>query len=214
MSTVTSTAKAKSKATRDYNNSSRQSKSNLTRQKIIQIYVDLLVEANGQDVPMQVLSEKSQTSMRTLFRFFGDKDSLYKEIDQYLAQYMSHVSENLVKMNFADYAEFSYQVFDQYEKLFKAYLYTNFGQKSRRVFRKKFNEMLVKKLLIEIEASIPKNESFEIDIKKVRFIVSLINAQLWKDIGDSFDVSGKEMAQTVKWAVQTLIDSTKKRGLV
>jgi hypothetical protein len=170
----------------------------------------LLVEANGQDVPMQVLSEKSQTSMRTLFRFFGDKESLYKEIDQYLTQYMGNVSDNLEKMKFADYAEFSFQVFDQYEKLFKAYLYTNFGQKSRRVFRKKFNEMLVKKLLAEIEASSPKNENLEIDIKKVRFIVSLINAQLWKDIGDSFDVTGKEMAQTVKWAVQTLIDSSKK----
>ena len=212
MSTLTSTTKTKSKATRDYNNSSRESKSNQARQKIIQIYVDLLVEANGQDVPMQVLSEKSQTSMRTLFRFFGDKESLYKEIDQYLTQYMGNVSDNLEKMKFADYAEFSYQVFDQYEKLFKAYLYTNFGQKSRRVFRKKFNEMLVKKLLLEIEASQPKNEAVEIDIKKVRFIVSLINAQLWKDIGDSFDVTGKDMAQTVKWAVQTLIDSSKKRG--
>jgi hypothetical protein len=212
MSTLTSASKAKSKATRDYNNSSRESKSNQARQKIIQIYVDLLVEANGQDVPMQILSEKSQTSMRTLFRFFGDKDSLYKEIDQYLTQYMGQISDNMEKMKFSDYAEFSYQVFDQYEKLFKAYLYTNFGQKSRRVLRKKFNELLVKKLLSEIEVSQPKNKSSEIDIKKVRFIVSLINAQLWKDIGDSFDVTGKDMAQTVKWAVQTLIDSTKKRG--
>jgi AcrR family transcriptional regulator len=210
MSATVVVSKSKSKSTREYNNSLREQKSNQTRQRIIQIYVDLLVEANGQDVPMQVLSEKSQTSMRTLFRFFGDKESLYKEIDQYLTQYMGSVSENLEKMKFADYAEFSYQVFDQYEKLFKAYLYTNFGQKSRRVFRKKFNEMLVKKLLIEIEASVPKSENIEIDIKKVRFIVSLINAQLWKDINDSFDVTGKDMAHTVKWAVQTLIESAKK----
>ena len=199
-------AKPKPKAkAREYDNSSRSEKSNLSRQKIIEFYVNLLVENNGQDVPLQVLAKKSKTSMRTLFRFFGDKETLNTELDLYLAQYLSSVSENLSKMKFEEYAEYSYKVFDQYERLFKAYLFTNFGQKSRVLFRKKFNDMLVKKIQTELQLD-PENA----ELLKVYFIVSLINANIWKDIKDSFNLSGEEISGTVKWAVKHLLKDVKK----
>ncbi len=193
------TAKPK-KSPRDYDNASRAEKSLLSRQKIIELYVNLLIENNGQDVPLQVLAKKSKISMRTLFRFFGDKDSLNLEIENYLGKYLSSVSENLEKMATADYAEYSFKVFDQYEKLFKVYLVTDFGQKSRLVFRKRFNEMLVKKIQAELQID-PSPE----ELLKIHFVVSLINAQIWKDVKDSFGLSGGSIAATVKWAVQILL---------
>lgn len=196
----------KAKKARDYNNDKRSQKSNVNRQKIIELYVNLLVEASGQDVPLQMLAKKSKTSMRTLFRFFGDKESLNNEIDNYLGQYLSSVSDNLNKMKFDEYSEYSYKVFDQYEKLFKAYLYTNFGQKSRLLFRKKFNDMLVKK--ISDEMGIQPNPA---DLLKIYFVVSLINANIWKDIKDSFEVSGVDIASTIRWASEVLIGDIKSK---
>ena len=193
------------KAPREYNNASREEKSLSSRQKIIELYVNLLVENNGQDVPLQVLAKKSKISMRTLFRFFGDKETLNSEIENYLGQYLSSVSENLEKMNTADYAEYSFKVFDQYEKLFKVYLLTDFGQKSRVVFRKKFNDLLVKKINAELQMQ-PDNA----DLQKIYFVASLINAHIWKDVKDSFGLSGEAVAGTVKWAVQHLLKEIKK----
>lgn len=194
----------KPKKARDYNNDKRSEKSNLNRQKIIELYVNLLVEANGQDVPLQMLAKKSKTSMRTLFRFFGDKESLNNEIDNYLGQYLNSVSDNLNKMKFDEYSEYSYKVFDQYEKLFKAYLYTNFGQKSRLLFRKKFNDMLVQK--VSHEMGIEPNPS---ELMKIYFVVSLVNANIWKDIKDSFEVSGTDISSTIRWATETLLNNIK-----
>lgn len=196
----------KPKKVREYNNDKRSEKSNVNRQKIIELYVNLLVDANGQDVPLQMLAKKSKTSMRTLFRFFGDKESLNNEIDNYLGQYLNSVSDNLNKMKFDEYSEYSYKVFDQYEKLFKAYLYTNFGQKSRLLFRRKFNEMLVKKVADEMQI-----EPSSAELMKIYFLVSLVNANIWKDIKDSFEVSGADIASTIRWATETLINDIKSK---
>lgn len=190
---------SKKNTTREYNNAKRSEKSLLHRQQIIELYVNLLVEGGGQDVPLQVLAKKSKTSLRTLFRFFGDKETLNQEIDNYLTQYLASASANLEKMDLADYAEYSYRVFDEYERLFKAYLYTDFGQKSRALFRKKFNSLLLEKIK---DQALPDNAARSL---QNLLIVSLINAHLWKDIKDSFAVSGTELAPTVRWAVETLL---------
>lgn len=196
--------KPNKKNQRDYNNESRAEKVLLTKQKIIELYVNLLVANNGQDVSLQTLAKKAKISIRTLFRFFGDKESLNNEIEEYLSGYLSAVSENLEKMNFADYAAFSYKVFDQYEKLFKVYLFTDFGQKSRMVFRKKFTDLLVKKIKAELKLQ-PNNA----ELLKIYFVISLINAHIWKDMQDSFGVSGDQLSGTVKWAVQQLLSELK-----
>lgn len=197
------------KKNRSYNNSNRSEKSNLNRQKIIELYVSLLVEANGQDVPLQVLAKKSKISIRTLFRFFGDKESLNAEIDNYLAQYFLSVSENLTKMSFSEYAAYSYKVFDQYEKLFKAYLFTDFGQTSRRLFRRKFTDMMVQKLAFELGID-SRGSEMRPEMRQVQLVASLINAHLWKDFKDSFGASGAEMSSTVAWAVEQLMEGLKK----
>lgn len=199
--------KKKNKAPREYNNSVRSGRSIENRAHIIELYVNLLVEGNGKDVPLQALAKKSKTSMRTLFRFFGDKDSLNQEIENYLAQYLTSAADNLNMMKFEEYAEYTYKIFDQYERLFKAYLFTDFGQKSRILFRKKFNDMLVKKIQSELEISPSSDEA-----KKIYFIVSLINANIWKDIKDSFNLSGFEMSSSVKWAIELLLNNVKKKN--
>ena len=205
MTTKTKKPKKAKKPAREYNNSIRAEKSLLNRQKIIELYVNLLLEKNGQDVPLQVLAKKSKISLRTLFRFFGDKESLNSEIESYLGQYLTSVSENLERMNTAEYAEYAFKVFDQYERLFKVYLVTDFGQKSRLVFRRKFTEMLVQKIKAELQLQ-PSSE----ELVKINFVASLINAHIWKDVKDSFGLSGQEIAGTVKWAVQNLLKELKK----
>ena len=67
------TKKKSVKTVRDYNNTKRREKAEINKQKIIQLYVEMLVKANGDDVPLQLLAKKSKISLRTLFRFFGRK---------------------------------------------------------------------------------------------------------------------------------------------
>lgn len=195
------------KHARKYDNSAREKKSDLNRQKIIDSYVDLLVAGAGQDVTLQVLAKKTKISMRTLFRFFGDKEKLNQEIETYLGKYLGSISEEIEKLNVSDYAAFCYEVFDRYEKLFKAYLYTGFGQLSKKILRRRFQEMLVQKIILELAKgrNIKESELPPETLTKIRFVANMISAQMWNDLQDSFGLTGKSLAPTARWAVQTLL---------
>lgn len=195
----------KQKPPRKYDNSSRESKSNTNRQKIIENYIELLVTRRGQEISLEELAQKSDLSSRTLFRFFGDKKTLSLEIENYIAQYLSAASANLEKMSFEDFAAYVFELFDKNENLILAYLYTNFGQNSRILFRKRFLSLVVEKF----KSQYGQTDSPE-EMRKMYFVVSLLNANLWSDLRDGFELSGRDMAQTIKWAIQSLTQNLKK----
>jgi AcrR family transcriptional regulator len=198
---------AKRKPTRRYDNSAREQQSDLNRQKIIESYVDL-VSAKGHDITLETLAKKTKISLRTLFRFFGDKEKLNEEIELYLTRYLSPIANELERMEVADYAAFSYQVFDRYEKLFKAYLHTNLGQLSRRVLRRRFYDMLVSKMaaaVSEKRGTEGRNLSAK-DMVKLRFAANLISAQIWNDMHENYGLTGGDTAPAAKWAIQTLLN--------
>ena len=203
MKRITNVKKTKTtKKPRPYNNLTRSEKSNTNRQKIIQLYISMLVAKKGHDVSLEDLAQKANLSIRTLFRFFGDKKSLTQELDVYLEQYLLSAAQNLNLMSFEDYGAFLFKIFDQYEDLFKAYLYTNLGQTSRLILRKKFNQLLVDKLNLQIGRKLTEEQR-----KKVFLMVTFINANIWNDLKDSFSLSGGEMAQTIRWALKTLLEN-------
>ncbi len=195
----------KQKPARKYDNSSRENKSNTNRQKIIENYIELLVTRRGQEISLEELAQKSDLSSRTLFRFFGDKKTLSLEIENYIAQYLSAASANLEKMSFEDFAAYVFELFDKNENLILAYLYTDFGQKSRLLFRKRFLSLLVDKF----KSQYGQGDSPQ-EMRKMYFIISLLNANLWNDLRDGFELSGRDMAHTIKWAIQNLAQNLKK----
>ena len=209
MKKTTKKKSAKPRLVRDYNNTKRRQKSELNKQKIIQMYVDMLVKANGEEVPLQMLAKKSKISLRTLFRFFGDKKSLNQEIENYTTKYFSDVAESVRTMSFADYAAYTYRIFDKYEKLLIAYLLTNFGQKSRQIFRMKFYTLLLEKIETELNLG-PQGSLSKEQQMKLKMLVVMVNSRLWKDMRDSFGHSGEEMADAVHWAIKTLLEDIAK----
>lgn len=196
---TTKTAK-KIRKPRRYDNSARTEKSNNNRQKIIENYVALLAERRGEEISLEELAERAELSTRTLFRFFGDKKSLTHELEAYLEMYVTRMAGNLQIMTVEDFAEFSFQIFDKYENLILAYLYTNFGQQSRVLFRRKFNTLVMEK----IKGQIPLTNSKE-EQHKIHLIITLINANLWSDMRAVYGNTGAEMGKAVKWAMSTLV---------
>lgn len=198
---ITKTAK-KIKKPRKYDNSARTEKSNNNRQKIIENYVALLVEKRGEEISLEELAVRADLSTRTLFRFFGDKKSLTRELEAYLETYVTQVAGNLQVMTVEDFADFSFQLFDQYESLILAYLYTNFGQQSRVLFRRKFNALVMEKIRAQIPLTASKEEQ-----QRVHLVITLINANLWSDLRNVYGETGAEMGKTMKWATSTLLNN-------
>lgn len=188
------------KSKRSYNNASREEASAQNRQVIIQTLVDLLVEKKGGDVTFSEIAKRSGLAERSIYRFYNDKAAMHTELDQYLTYYVQSSVEKLQDMSVSEFAKNAFYLFDQYESLVLAYVYSPFGREARQRFHIQLNKLIEEKLLKQ--KPMKKNQDLA---KKVAVICSLINAKIWHDIREDFGYSGAEMGDTIKWAIESLI---------
>lgn len=188
--------------TRGYNNESRKQKSEASRQTIIETLVKLLVERKGGTVTFEEIAKASGVSVRSVYRFFKDKETLHEAMDNYLFSYLSAGEEQLQALDIGGFGKNTFELFDKYENLTLAYLYSPFGLDARKMFRKKLNESMRTKILERRPINMtPENE------KKLALILSIVNAKLWHDIKMDAGYSGVDMGPAVDWALRTLIDN-------
>lgn len=192
----------KSRKNSTYDNSSRLAKSKANQQLIIQTAVKLLVERRGGEFRFDEIAALTGLAERSIYRFFKNKEELYKEIERYLAVYLEAGNQQLATLSVVSFASNAYSLFDQNESLVLAYIYSPLGEETRRIFRKRLNQLLISK--IEVEKGIKLNSE---QIKRVALIVSLINAKVWHDIRSDFGFSGAEMKDPLEWAFNILISS-------
>lgn len=198
-----STIKTKQKlkrSVRPYDNTARAEKSAETQKAILLSLVQLLVEKKGGEVTFEEIAKRTGISERTIFRFYGNKEELHRELSAYLVTYLKAGMEKISVMNVAAFAKDSFELFDRYEPLMLAYIYSSFGQEARKLFREKLNAAIIEKILSEKPV-----EQTETNKKRIAVIVSLINAKVWHDIKTDFGFNGAEIGDSIAWAVRTLI---------
>jgi AcrR family transcriptional regulator len=188
--------------TREYNSESRRKKSLASRQTIIETLIKLLVDRQGTPVTFEEVAKASGVSVRSVYRFFKDKETLHKSMDEYLFARLMMRDEQLATLDINHIGRDTFALFDQHEQVTLAYLYSPFGIETRKLFRKRLNETMRVKILERKQIELtPENE------KKLALIISIVNAKLWHDIKTDTGYSGIEIGQTVDWAVSTLIDN-------
>lgn len=185
---------------RKYNNSSRSEKSQQTQKAIIDALVALLVERKGGDVPVEDIAKRSGINQRTLFRFFKDKKSLHQAMNSHIAAYLQSSSENLKTMNFVGFSKYVFELFDRHEALTTAYVLSPLGNETRSLLRKKLNHAMIAQICHEQKR--PLTPELQ---KRLAILTSLVNAKIWYDLRSDYGYSGKEMADTLEWALTTLL---------
>jgi AcrR family transcriptional regulator len=188
--------------TREYNSESRRKKSQASRQTIIETLVKLLVDRKGAPVTFEEIAKASGVSVRSVYRFFKDKETLHEAMDEYLFARLTMPDEQLAALDINHIGRHTFALFDENEQVTLAYLYSPFGIEARKIFRKRLHETMRVKILERKQIELtPENE------KKLALIISIVNAKLWHDIKTDTGYSGVEIGQTVDWALSTLIDN-------
>lgn len=186
-----------------YDNSLRHEKSLANQKLIIETMVQLLVEKKGGEVTFGEVAKRTGLAERSIYRFFKDKEALYAETNRYLTGYLAEATKQINTMNVVGFGRNSYSILDRHEPLVLAYIYSQFGEETRRIFRKSLNLFLIEKIKVEKGLQDLTTEQ----MKKLALIVSLINAKIWHDIKSDFGFTGEQMGDAVEWALKTLIDS-------
>jgi AcrR family transcriptional regulator len=185
---------------RAYNNESREKSSAQNKKLIIETFVQLLVEKKGADVTFREIAARTGLAERSIFRFYNDKDVLHEELDRYLMAYVQSSVEKLAEVNIAQFGKYAFSLFDKYESLILAYVYSPFGRQARSIFRQKLNQLLAAKLVQEK----PVARTPEVQ-RRIALICSMINAKIWHDIREDYGFTGVEMGDTIEWAIRAMI---------
>lgn len=185
---------------RTYNNTSRKTKADQTQRHIIETYVTLLAERRGTDVSIEELAEASEISQRTVFRLFKDKDELYRATDLYVEQFVQVSFQKIQQSDILAFTRDVFNLFEQYENLMMAYMFSPYGARTREIFRKKLNKLLIDQILAARKIKLTR-----IIETRLAVIVTLINVKIWYDIRTDFKHSSKEIGQAVSWAIEHLI---------
>ena len=191
----------KIKKKRTYNNTLRSEKSDQAQKEIIQIYVSLLAKNRGSEVSIEELALASKVSQRTIFRFFEDKQALHYATNQYIQQFVIASLQKIKDKDIYTFAKDTFLLYEKYENLIMAYMFSPFGMETRLIFRKKLNEILIQQIL--------KMKKIKITRKietRLALIVTLINAKIWFDIRSDFKHTSLEIGEAVSWALKILID--------
>ena len=185
---------------REYDNRQRSQKSNNNRELIIETLVEILVERNGGDPTFAEIAERAKLAERTIYRFFKDKKELHNALNKYLFSYLQTAFANMDETTIAGFGRYAFDLFERNQSLTKAYILSPFGETARRLFRKKLNEALVAKILKEKPMELtPERE------RRIGVVVGLVSAKIWHDLREDFNFTGKEMGDTIAWALETLI---------
>ncbi len=185
---------------RIYNNSLRKKKADQTQRHIIETYVKLLAERRGTDVSIEELADASEISQRTVFRLFKDKDELYKATDLYVEQFVQVSFQKIQQSDILAFTRDVFNLFEQYENLMMAYMFSPYGAHTRQIFRKKLNKVLTDQIIASRKIKLTR-----IIETRLAVIVTLINVKIWYDIRSDFKHSSKEIGQAVSWAIEHLI---------
>ena len=199
-------AKSKAKpagARRGYDNSARTEKAKANQQHIIETLVEFLVERKGGEVTFEEIAQRSGISERTIYRFFRNKEELHRETNEYLTSYLRDGMQKIEALNVAGFGKEAFSLFDKYENLTLAYLYSRFGQEARVLFRARLNEAVIANILEEK----PVDRNDPIVAKKLALITTLISAKIWSDIKTDFGYTGEQIGDTVEWALKALINA-------
>lgn len=190
------------KKVRKYDNTARSIKAHENEQRIIVALVELLAQRQGRDVEVKDIAQKTGLTQRTIFRFFKDKQTLHQAMDSYLLSYLQLSHEQIHSMNFVGFGKNAYKLFDRHQNLTLAYILSPFGQEARLRFRKKLNQSMIDKIRQETKITLTPKTS-----RRLAIMTSLVNAKIWHDIKTEYGYTGEEMADSVEWALKTLLES-------
>lgn len=192
-------AKKVLKKRRTYDNSGRSQSSTGNQLRIIETLVELLAQRRGGEVQIQEIAEKTGITKRTIFRFFKDKKSMHEAMDEYLVSYLSAGAQQLVELNFVDFAKNAVRLFEENEAITMAYVLSPFGNEARAVLRKKLNQIMLEKITAEYGIKINKA-----NLPRLAIIVNMVNAKIWYDLKTEHDLSAQEIGESLGWAIESL----------
>lgn len=192
---------------RHYTSPLRERQTEQTREMILQALTDQLAAGGLQELNIPGLARRAGVSVRTVYRYFPDKEALLDAAEQWMDDRIAPGASPICADDMAANAEQIFAAFDANESVMLAHWATSVGRAMRAKGRKRRLEAY-EAALREVTSHLSRREA-----RAALAILSyLLSSWTWKTLRDEFGMSGSESGKAVSWALSTLIDDLRKRN--
>src|SRR3954471_17875957 len=178
----------------------------LTRQRIIAAFVESLADEAADDVSMAAIARRANVAERTIYRHFKTRAELLAAAGEWIEDnvfgYVPFTSPDELPGIFRKLCK----SFDQHPHLARAIALTRVGRTVRAGFRKRLIER-------HREAMTPLTRNLKPREKRQAEALAtyLNNVLAWNALREDFGMSSGEIADTIEWALTTLMKDVRRR---
>ena len=175
---------------------------NLTRERIIEAFVDQVAGSGFDDFSIERVARRAGVSPRTIYHHFPRRDDLLDAVNQRLTSRfgMEEISEPLETEDLLRLVERVFRRFDDHEPLIRAQLISRVGRTLRDRGRSKRLGVIQK----IVDAAAPHASAAE--RKRAAAVVHyLTSSETWRALKDEAGLDGAESGQAVAWTIRALL---------
>jgi AcrR family transcriptional regulator len=178
----------------------------LTRQRIVVAFVETLQDEATDDVSMAAVAKRAKVAERTLYRHFKTRAELLAAAGEWVEDnvfgYIPFTSPDELPDIFRKLCK----RFDRHPHLARALALTRVGRGVRAPFRQHLIEQHRKAMAPLVRHLRPK------EVRQAEAMAAYLNNVLaWNALREDFGMSSAEIADTIDWALTTLLRDVRRR---
>jgi len=194
-------------AVKRHNSNLREEYAALTRQRIVLAFVETLQDEATDDISMAAVAKRAKVAERTIYRHFKTRAELLAAAGEWVEDnvfgYIPFTSPDELPDIFRKLCK----RFDRHPHLARALALTRVGRNVRAGFRKHLIEQHRKAMAPLARHLKPK------DIRQAEAMAAYLNNVLaWNALREDFGMSSAEIADTIDWALTTLLKDVRRRS--
>lgn len=198
-------------ATRDYDSSLREQQAEMTRERVLEGLIRVIVTDGVGELSIPSVATESGVSVPTIYRHFGSKSGLVDALGEYVAS-KSGLRGDVAPVDTVD--ELVDLIGEMYrrsaamEPAHRAAMATDVGQEARR--------QLMPERLESIEIALSKiaSDLNEPELTRLRDLVLILaSSAVMRAFKDYLDMDSEQAAETVEWGVRLIVKSVTKEEL-
>lgn len=187
---------------RGYDNTARSARAESNRRHIMMALAQLLSEKIASEVTFDQLAARAGLSVRTVFRFYKDKESLFAAFESEVLKILRAERDDVMHLQASEFAAEQYRIYERNCQWVEAMRRTPMRSAARAEFRQEGIEILSKKIRAEYPGA-----DFD---GHIAFIATLAGDSLWQDLRRYTGHDGHHMADVLKEMVENLVAQLEK----
>jgi len=193
-------------AVKRHNSNLREEYAALTRQRIVLAFVETLQDEATDDISMAAVAKRAKVAERTIYRHFKTRAELLAAAGEWVEDnvfgYIPFTSPDELPDIFRKLCK----RFDRHPHLARALALTRVGRNVRAGFRKHLIEQHRMAMAPLVRHLKPK------EVRQAEAMAAYLNNVLaWNALREDFGMSSAEIADTIDWALTTLLKDVRRR---